>query len=167
MATENKNKENLKNKVGFSISELKPMPGSHHRPKIVGRGVGSGHGRHATRGMKGQSSRSGDTKMTGFEGGQMPIIRRIPKRGFTPPFRTIYQVLNVNDLDFLFKANDTVSPEVLFERGILKRNLPIKILGNGNLTKPLKVSVHAASKGAQEKLQKAGGTLELLSSTKK
>ena len=90
--------ETVSVKSAVSLSNLAPAAGSHHRRKVVGRGVGSGHGRHATRGMKGQRSRRGDYKMIGFEGGQMPLLRRIPKRGFTPPFPTRYFVLNVGDL---------------------------------------------------------------------
>jgi large subunit ribosomal protein L15 len=115
----------------MDLSTLEPAPGSRHRKKIVGRGVGSGHGRHATRGMKGQRSRRGDSKMIGFEGGQTPLLRRIPKRGFTPPFPTTYQVLNVQDLETLFKPNSEVKLETLISEGILKRNLPLKILGQG------------------------------------
>ncbi len=146
----------------IELSNLKPAPGSHHRKKIVGRGVGSGHGRHATRGMKGQKSRRGDTIMTGFEGGQMPILRRIPKRGFTPPFPVEYQVLNVQDLDTLFKPNSSVTPEYLKSEGIIKRRLPLKILGTGDLKKPLKVSAQAFSESAKAKIEKAGGTVTVL-----
>ena len=147
----------------LSLSALSPSPGSHHRRKIVGRGVGSGHGRHATRGMKGQRSRRGDSKMIGFEGGQMPLLRRIPKRGFTSPFPVKYQVLNVQDLESLFKPNADVNPKLLFDQGVLKRDLPVKILGFGEIKKPLKVSAQGFSSQARKKIEKAGGTVTLLS----
>ena len=146
----------------MDLSTLSPAPGSRHRKKIVGRGVGSGHGRHATRGMKGQGSRRGDSIMVGFEGGQTPILRRVPKRGFTPPFPKTYQVLNVQDLETLFKANSEVTPEYLATEGVLKRDLPLKILGTGELKKPLKVSAQAFSASAKAKIEKAGGTATLL-----
>ena len=146
----------------LSLSNLSPASGSHHRRKIVGRGVGSGHGRHATRGMKGQKSRRGDSVMTGFEGGQMPLLRRIPKRGFTPPFPVLYQVINIQDLDTLFKPNSEVTLELLKKEGILKRALPLKILGTGDLKKPLKISAHAFSASAKAKIEKAGGTATTL-----
>lgn len=147
----------------MDLSTLKPASGSHHRKKIVGRGVGSGHGRHATRGMKGQRSRRGDSKMIGFEGGQMPLLRRIPKRGFTPPFPTTYQVLNVQDLEILFKSDSQITPDLLRDEGILRRNLPLKILGQGELTKPLKVSAQAFSASAKSKIEKAGGIATICS----
>ena len=146
----------------MNLSTLQPAPGSRHRRKIVGHGVGSGHGRHATRGMKGQRSRRGDTKMIGFEGGQMPLLRRIPKRGFTSPFPKKYQVLNVQDLETLFKPNSQVTPEELANEGVLKRNLPLKVLGQGDLKKALQVSAHSFSSSAKAKIEKAGGTATLL-----
>ncbi len=167
--TKIENKEESKNSQlstlnsQLSLSTLSPAPGSHHRRKIVGRGVGSGHGRHATRGMKGQRSRRGDSKMIGFEGGQMPLLRRIPKRGFTPPFPVRYQVLNVQDLETLFPANSEITPKALLEHGILKRALPVKILGFGEIKKPLKISAQGFSAEAKKKIEKAGGTATLLS----
>ena len=145
-----------------NLSTLTPAPGSHHRKKVVGRGVGSGHGRHATRGMKGQRSRRGDSKMIGFEGGQMPLLRRIPKRGFSAPFPVKYQVLNVNDLDFLYKSNAEVTPKLLFEQKKIKRNLPVKILGMGELKAALKVSAQSFSESAKQKIEKAGGSVTIL-----
>jgi large subunit ribosomal protein L15 len=147
----------------LSLASLSPAPGSHHRKKIVGHGVGSGHGRHATRGMKGQRSRRGDSKMIGFEGGQMPLLRRIPKRGFTPPFANRMAVINVQDLNDCFEPNAVITPEVLCQRGIIKKHLPLKILGNGTIQKPLKISAQAFSKQAKEKILAAGGTADLLS----
>jgi large subunit ribosomal protein L15 len=146
----------------LSLSGLSPAPGSHHRRKIVGRGVGSGHGRHATRGMKGQRARRGDSKMIGFEGGQMSLLRRIPKRGFTPPFPIRFEVLNVENLSARFEANSEVTPEALLKEGLLKKNLPLKILGKGEIKKPLKVSAQSFSNQAKEKIVAAGGAVHLL-----
>ena len=161
--TEKSESQSVTGKVpAVSISTLSPAPGSHHRRKVVGRGVGSGHGRHATRGMKGQSSRSGDGKMIGFEGGQMSLLRRIPKRGFTPPFPRRFAVLNIADLNDLFEANALVTPEVLLSEQVIKRKLPVKILGDGTIQKPLKVSAQAFSKQAKEKIKAAGGTVTIL-----
>lgn len=147
----------------LSLSNLSPAQGSHHRRKIVGRGVGSGHGRHATRGMKGQRSRRGDSKMIGFEGGQMTLLRRIPKRGFTPPFPQRYIILNVQDLNDCFEANSEIGPDLLRKERMVKRNLPLKILGGGELKKPLKISAHAFSLQAKEKILASGGTIQILS----
>ena len=150
----------------LELFNLSPAPGSHHRRKIVGRGVGSGHGRHATRGMKGQRSRRGDSKMIGFEGGQMTLLRRIPKRGFTPPFPVVRNVINVQDLNDRFEANSDVTPEILLKRGLIRNNRPLKILGAGALSKPLKVQAHFFSKQAQQKISSAGGTAQVLTSRK-
>lgn len=152
--------------MALSLSDLSPAKGSHHRKKIVGRGVGSGHGRHATRGMKGQRSRRGDSKMIGFEGGQMPLLRRIPKRGFTTPFPNEFSVINVGLLDSLFKPNAEITPEVLQNYGLAKKLTPIKILGDGEIKKPLKVFVQNISKSAKEKILAAGGEVKLLSDEK-
>ena len=146
----------------LSLSNLFPAPGSHHRRKIVGRGVGSGHGRHATRGMKGQRSRRGDSKMIGFEGGQMPLLRRIPKRGFTPPFPKKYSVINLKTLEDRYPSNSEITPERLTKEGIIRRNFPLKILGFGELKKPLKISAQSFSKQAKEKILAAGGTLQVI-----
>ena len=100
--------------------------------------------------------------MIGFEGGQMPLLRRIPKRGFTPPFPKIYNVVNVQDLNDRFQADSEVSPEILFKEGIMKKNLPLKILGTGEVKKPLKVSAQAFSSQAKEKIVAAGGTVKVL-----
>ena len=146
----------------ISLSNLSPARGSHHRRKIVGRGVGSGHGRHATRGMKGQRSRRGDSKMIGFEGGQTPLLRRIPKRGFTPPYPLELEILNVGDLNDTFEPNSEITPQLLLEKGVLNKKYPLKILGGGEITKPLKVSAQAFSKQAKEKILQAGGSVQVL-----
>src|SRR5260370_42521008 len=115
------------------LDELKPAPGSHHRRKIVGRGIGSGHGAQSTRGMKGQRSRSGFGGMTGFEGGQMPLIRRVPKRGFRDSaFVDKFGVVNIGDFEKLFKEKGSVvNPETLKEVGLFKGSEKIKVLGTG------------------------------------
>src|SRR5437588_13048142 len=120
------------------IDELKPSPGSRHRRKIVGRGVGSGHGAQSTRGMKGQRSRSGFSGMTGFEGGQVPLIRRIPKRGFRHTrFRIPRSIINVGDLDKRFEASARVTPEILQDQGLAAKGDLLKVLGTGEVTKAL------------------------------
>lgn len=147
-----------------NLSGLKPAGGSHHRRKILGRGEGSGHGQTSTRGMKGQRSRSGSTRRMGFEGGQTPLLRRIPKRGFNNAyFKKSYTVVNLSVLENLFSNGDTVSPDNLVRLGVVKdKNLPVKILGQGELTKSLTIKAHAASVQAANAVKKAGGTLEII-----
>lgn len=157
-----KTKEVAKVSPAITLSNLSPAPGSHHRRKIVGRGVGSGHGRHATRGMKGQRSRSGDGKMIGFEGGQMTLLRRIPKRGFSPPFQKQISIVNVEVLNHAFKAGSEVTPAALYELGLVKKDWRVKILGTGEIKKALKVHAHLFSKQAKEKIASSGGSAELL-----
>jgi len=145
------------------LDELKPAPGSKHRRKIVGRGIGSGHGAQSTRGMKGQRSRSGFGGMTGFEGGQMPLIRRVPKRGFRhTQWRVESAVVNVGDFDKHFDAKAPVTPQALKDAGLLKGCDRVKVLGEGALTKALTVQAHAFSASAKEKIEKAGGKAEIL-----
>lgn len=144
------------------LGSLSPAPGSRHRRKRIGCGEGSGHGGSSTRGMKGQRSRSGDGKQIGFEGGQMPLLRRIPKRGFTNPFRQSYAVVNLRDLERVFGPNQEVNPQSLGSLRLVRTQGPVKILGQGDLTKPLKVSAHRFSKEAREKIEKAGGSVTLL-----
>lgn len=147
------------------LDELKPAPGSHHRRKIVGRGIGSGHGAQSTRGMKGQRSRSGFGGMTGFEGGQIPLIRRIPKRGFRhSAFRTDYAIVNVGDFEARFEAKASVSPEALHKLGLAKKSQQVKVLGDGELKKAFTVQAHAFSESAKQKIEKAGGKIEVLKS---
>jgi large subunit ribosomal protein L15 len=145
------------------LDELKPAPGSKHRRKIVGRGIGSGHGAQSTRGMKGQRSRSGFGGMAGFEGGQIPLIRRIPKRGFR---HTMFQddraVVNVEDLEKHFGANAEITPAALHEKGLIKKSQKVKVLSTGELKKAFKVKAHAFSAAALEKIKKAGGQTEIL-----
>ena len=149
--------------MAIALNTLAPAKGATRKNKRVGRGIGSGHGKTATRGYKGQKSRSGTSLRAGFEGGQMPLYRRLPKRGFNNIFRTEYAVLNLDALS-RFEAGSTVGPELLLEKGIVK-NLRdgLKILGNGELKQAITVRAHKFSKSAAEKIQKAGGTVEIIS----
>jgi large subunit ribosomal protein L15 len=152
------------------LSNLTPAPGSRKKPKRIGRGQGSGHGGTSTRGHKGAGSRSGTRHRAWFEGGQMPLARRIPKRGFHNPFRVEYQVVNVEVLERLSKAGNVqdgvVNPEMLNKLGIVKsKSLPVKVLGNGDLTAKLMVSAHAFSKSAVQKIEGAGGMAQTISAT--
>ncbi|HDG98911.1 MAG: 50S ribosomal protein L15 [Deltaproteobacteria bacterium] len=144
------------------IHELAPAEGSRKKKKRVGRGPGSGHGKTSCRGHKGQKARSGGGPAPGFEGGQMPLHRRLPKRGFTNIFRVEYATVNVKDLD-RFDANTTVDVEVLREAGLVKKlHGGVKLLGDGEVKKPLVVKVHKASISARQKIEAAGGRVELL-----
>ncbi|HTT19008.1 MAG TPA: 50S ribosomal protein L15 [Candidatus Sulfotelmatobacter sp.] len=140
---------------------------SIHRPKKatekrkrVGRGMGSGMGKTSTRGHKGQRSRSGSRMIRGFEGGQMPLHRRLPKRGFTNIFRKEYAIVSLERLAEL--GETTINPDVLRKAGVVKTKHPVKVLGDGELTVALTVSAHKFSKSAQEKITKAGGKVEVL-----
>lgn len=146
----------------IGLHNLKPPAGSTSAKKRRGTGMGSGLGKTAGRGEKGQKSRSGARTKRGFEGGQMPLHRRLPKRGFTNIFKKEYAVVNLERLR-KFPAGTAVSPQVLVEAGIVK-NLRdgVKILGNGELDHPLTISAHLFSKSAQEKITKAGGKFEVL-----
>jgi large subunit ribosomal protein L15 len=145
-----------------NLSNLRPPRGSRHRKVRVGRGIGSKLGKTSGAGNKGQKSRKGFSRRPGFEGGQMPLHRRIPKRGFHSPFPKEFAILNVEMLN-AFSAGETVSPESLAARGIVRHaNRPIKILGDGNLKAALTVQAHAFSKSAEEKITRAGGTVEKL-----
>ena len=137
----------------------KPRKASENK-KRVGRGMGSGMGKTSTRGHKGQRSRSGSRMMRGFEGGQMPLHRRLPKRGFTNIFRQEYSVVNLEKLAALGEA--TISPDVLRKAGVINTKRPVKILGDGELTTAITVQAHKFSKSAQEKITKAGGKFEVL-----
>ncbi len=140
------------------IHELKPKKGAVHRKKRLGTGQGSGHGQTSTRGQKGQLARSGEPKRVGFEGGQMPLLRRIPKRGFNNnKFRKEYEEVNISTLEKYFSDGEQITPEVLRKKGIVKSDLPVKILGDGELKKKLIVSANAFSKSAIEKIEKVGG----------
>jgi large subunit ribosomal protein L15 len=146
----------------MKLSDLRPAQGSNKKPKRVGRGDGSGHGKTSGRGHKGQGARSGGGTRPGFEGGQMPLQRRLPKRGFHNPFRVEMTVINLEQLE-TFPSGSEVTPELLAEKGLLRgKNPKVKILGTGPLTKRLKVKAHGSSTKAREKIEACGGTLELL-----
>lgn len=142
---------------------LQAPRGAHKRPKRIGFGMGSGHGKTATRGSKGQRSRAGSSRRPGFEGGQMPLQRRLPKRGFTNIFKKRYAIVNLGDLA-VFQAGEPVTPDTLADRGLVKGLADgVKILGGGELASPLSISAHLFSKSALEKIRQAGGKAEVLS----
>jgi large subunit ribosomal protein L15 len=146
----------------LTLNSLSPARGANRKPKRVGRGIGTGHGKTATRGSKGQKSRSGSSIRPGFEGGQMPLHRRLPKRGFHNVFRKEYAIVNLERLAE-FEAGAKVGPEILQEKGIVKSPKDgIKILGSGELQHAIHVRTHKISKSALEKIQKAGGTVEMI-----
>ncbi|MGE0407512.1 MAG: 50S ribosomal protein L15, partial [Candidatus Korobacteraceae bacterium] len=143
-------------------SNLRAPKKASEKRKRVGRGMGSGMGKTSTRGHKGQGSRSGSRLMRGFEGGQMPLHRRLPKRGFTNIFRTEYSVVNIGQLAELGETNITL--EVLRQAGLAKRKLPVKVLSEGELSAALTVQANKFSKSAQEKIERAGGKVEVIAS---
>ncbi|MFR1709144.1 MAG: 50S ribosomal protein L15 [Clostridium sp.] len=144
------------------LHELRPAEGAKKSPKRIGRGAGSGWGKTAGKGQKGQNSRSGGGVRPGFEGGQMPLYRRLPKRGFTNIFAKEYTCINVDRLN-IFEDGTVVTPELLREAGMAKRvNDGIKILGNGNIEKKLTVKANKISKAAAEKIEAAGGKVEVI-----
>ncbi len=146
------------------LNNLSPRPGAKHRKKRVGCGESSGHGKTSGRGGKGQTARSGGSIRLGFEGGQMPLLRRIPKRGFNnKSFATRFATVNVGDLNRLFEDGATVTPETLAERGLtIRKCAGVKVLGDGELSKKLTVKAQAFSATAKEKIGKAGGACEEL-----
>jgi large subunit ribosomal protein L15 len=147
----------------MSLHKIRPPRGAKHPKKRVGRGQGSGHGHTASRGHKGAQSRSGFSFKRGFEGGQMPLHRRVPKRGFHNPFRIEYAVVNLDTLAEVFEAGSSVTPELLRERGLVRQSRArIKVLGRGDITKKLSVQAHKFSGSAAEKIAAAGGTTEVL-----
>ena len=142
----------------ISLNSLRPAKGSTHKKKRVGRGPGSGLGKTAARGEKGQKSRSGYSRKIGFEGGQMPLHRRLPKRGFTNIFKKQWVEIGLAALDRHFAENDEITPEVLHNRGLIKKaKHDVVVLGTGEISKPLRVSAHRFTKSAKEKIEKAGG----------
>ncbi len=143
------------------LDRLRPAPGSRHREKRVGRGIGSGHGKTSTKGHKGQGARSGGTKGPGFEGGQQPLTRRLPKGGFVPPNRETPAVVNLGRLNEI--QADPITIEVLKAEGLVRRSARVvKILGDGTVTRPKVVQAHRFSRSAVEKLQAAGGRAEVV-----
>jgi large subunit ribosomal protein L15 len=147
----------------MDLSNLKPAPGAKRNRKRVGRGPGSGTGKTAGRGNKGAQSRSGYSFKRGFEGGQMPLHRRLPKRGFTNVFRTEYAVVNLDQLEIQFDAGSTITPDTLRAAGLVHtKRLPIKVLGRGDVTKAFTVQAHKFSGKAAEKLAAVGGKAEAI-----
>ena len=147
----------------FNLNNLECKPGSRKKHLRLGMGEGSGTGQTATRGQKGQRSRSGDGKLVGFEGGQTPLLRRIPKRGFTNgAFKVVYQVISLESLERVFKNKVEISLEDLRMHGLVKGRKLVKILGDGELKRKLSVSAHAFSASAKAKLEKAGGKAEVV-----
>jgi large subunit ribosomal protein L15 len=147
----------------MSLNNLRPPKGAKQAKKRVGRGPGSGHGKTATRGSKGAKSRSGFRHKRGFEGGQMPLHRRVPKRGFHNLFRVEYAIVNLDTLAEVFDAGSEVTPDVLRERGLVReRRVPIKVLGRGDISKKLTVHAHKFSGSAAQKIAAAGGVAEVI-----
>ena len=147
----------------LGIHNIGAPKGANRNKKRVGRGPGSGHGKTATRGHKGQKSRSGYSGRPGFEGGQMPLQRRLPKRGFTNIFKKQWIEVRLEALDRNFEADADVTPELLHERGVIKKaKHDIVVLGNGEISKALKISAHRFTKSAREKIEKAGGTATVI-----
>jgi len=146
----------------MNLSKLKPPRGQKHKKQRIGQGMGSGRGKYSGRGAKGARSISGYSMMRGFEGGQMPLHRRIPKRGFHNPFGVSYSVVNLEELN-VFPAGETVTPDLLRAHGFIRRATdPIKVLGDGELKTKLIIHAHAFSASAKEKITKAGGSFEVV-----
>jgi large subunit ribosomal protein L15 len=143
----------------MNLSSIRAPKKANEGKKRVGRGMGSGMGKTSTRGHKGQRSRSGSRMMRGFEGGQMPLHRRVPKRGFTNIFRQEFNIVNLEKLEGL---GDTINPDILRKAGVISTKKPVKILGDGELKSAITVQAHKFSKSAQEKITKAGGKFEVL-----
>ncbi len=147
----------------IGLNTLSPAKGAKHRRKIVGRGVGTGHGRTSTRGSKGQKARSGDGKMSFFEGGQMSIVRRMPKRGFSHAmFRKEFEIVNLSSIESNFNAGDEITASKLKQAGLVKKGKLIKVLANGEISKSFTVKANSFSKTAQDKIAKAGGKAEII-----
>lgn len=144
----------------MEIHELKPPRGSRKKRKRVGRGGGSGWGKTSGRGTKGQNSRSGGGVSVGFEGGQMPLQRRIPKRGFTNIFKKQYEIINIKDL-MRFDSGETVDTDTLIKSGLIKKAMTVKLLANGDISYPINIIVNNVSRAAKEKIESAGGKVEL------
>lgn len=150
-----------KETVSLGLHNLGAPLGSHKKKKLLGRGPSSGHGKTSTRGSKGQTSRAGRHFYLGFEGGQSPLIRRMPKRGFTNKFKKEFQLVNLETLTKIKETN--ITPELLEKKGIIKnREKLVKILGDGEIKNPIVIQAHAFSKKAKDKIENAGGKLEIL-----
>lgn len=153
--------------MALSLNNLHPAPGSTHKKKRIGRGPGSGTGKTAGKGHKGQKSRSGYSSKRGFEGGQMPLQRRLPKRGFTNIFKKEWIEISLAKIEESFRSGDVVTPEVLHDRGLIKKaKHDLVILGTGEVSKSLNISAHRFTKTAKEKIEKAGGTATVIEKAK-
>jgi large subunit ribosomal protein L15 len=149
--------------MAIGLNNIRAPKGATHKKKRVGRGPGSGLGKTAGRGNKGQKSRSGYSAKIGFEGGQMPLHRRLPKRGFTNIFKKEWIEVSLSALDRSFEANDEVTPELLHERGLIKKaKRDVVVLGTGEISKALRISAHRFTKSAREKIEQAGGAVTLI-----
>ncbi len=146
--------------MALALNNLRPAEGSTHKKKRVGRGPGSGLGKTSGKGHKGQKSRSGYSSKIGFEGGQMPLQRRLPKRGFTNIFKKKWLEISLAKLEENFNAGDEITPDILHERGLIKKaKHDLVILGSGEISKALKISAHRFTKTAKDKIEKAGGSI--------
>ncbi len=143
------------------LERLKPPEGSRKKRKRVGRGIGSGHGKTACRGHKGQNARSGRGTKAGFEGGQMPLQRRLPKRGFKNPFKEKVSLIHLRDLN-RFPPHSVIEPQTLYESGLCKKGEKIKLLSDGELQHPLTIRVHQVSEEARRKVEAASGKIEVI-----
>lgn len=145
----------------MKLETLSPAPGSRKERRRVGRGIGSGMGKTSTKGHKGQWARSGGGVRPGFEGGQMPLMRRVPKSGFDNAFKKVYSIVNVSQLE-VFNNGDVIDAQILLDNGIIRKLEPygVKLLGNGELTKKLTVKLNKITQGAKEKIEKVGGAIE-------
>ena len=148
----------------MDLGTLSPAPGARKKSKRVGRGPGSGWGKTAGRGHKGRGARAGGNTPPGYEGGQMPLQRRLPKRGFRNPFRHQFSVVNLQQLEAFFEAEAAIDPTVLAERRLVRRRQKVKVLGKGKLTKALNVKAHAFSEKAKASITAAGGNAEVIES---
>ncbi|MCS7195742.1 MAG: 50S ribosomal protein L15 [Aquificaceae bacterium] len=147
----------------MKLHELAPNKGATKEKRRVGRGIGSGLGKTCGKGHKGQKSRSGDRRLPSwFEGGQTPLHKRVPKRGFRPLNRVEYAVVNLKTLERYFQSGEEVTPELLLQRGLVRKGMPVKVLGDGELTKTLRVKAHAFSQSARQKIESLGGVCEEL-----
>ena len=149
--------------MAIGLNNIQAPEGSTHKKKRLGRGPGSGWGKTAGRGHKGQKSRSGYSAKIGFEGGQMPLHRRLPKRGFTNIFKKEWIEVSLSSLEQNFEANEEVTPELLHERGLIKKaKRDVVVLGTGEISKALRISAHRFTKSAREKIERAGGAATLI-----
>ncbi|MGI8656634.1 MAG: 50S ribosomal protein L15 [Pyrinomonadaceae bacterium] len=149
--------------MALGLNNLRAPKGATHKKKRIGRGPGSGTGKTAGRGEKGQKSRSGYSAKIGFEGGQMPLHRRLPKRGFTNIFKKEWIEVSLSALERSFGANEEVTPELLHERGLIKKaKRDVVVLGTGEISKALRISAHRFTKSAREKIEQAGGAVTLI-----